>query len=518
MSTATQKMMKEPAPALNAAAPPGADGLYLEEALLSEVSRPGRVGYSLAASDVPAQDPARVFPSSVLRKIPAALPEVSEADLVRHFTRLSTWNFNKDAGFIPLGSCTMKHNPRINERVAALPGFAAAHPYQGEAQAQGALQLTFELEQMLATISGMDAVSTRPAAGSHGELVGLMIIRAYLRAQGNVRRKIIIPDSAHGTNPASAAICGYEVIGVKTGPNGVLEPEAVAAVMDESVAALMITNPNTLGLFEQHIVEIAKIVHRKGGLVYCDGANLNAIMGIVDLGHCGIDVMHFNLHKTFTTPHGGGGPGSGPVGVKTYLAPYLPIPRVVQTPSGWIWSEDFPQSIGRVKAFYGNFGMLVRAYTYIREMGAAGLRRVSELSVLNASYLRSQLVSNYHLPYATPSLHEFVVSDKRQLAHGVKTKDIAKRLLDYGFHPPTIYFPLLVPGAMMIEPTETENLHTCNEFIAAMQAIARECETTPERVQHAPHRTFRTRLDDVRASRQPVVTWRQLQEQEEKMP
>lgn len=490
--------------------PPGTSGLLLEEGLLIESSTPGRVGYSLPKQDVPACDPAATFPHSVLRQTPAALPELSEADVIRHFTRLSSWNYCKDAGFFPLGSCTMKHNPRINELAASLPGFAQLHPYQDPDTVQGALQLIFELETFLAEISGMAAVSTRPAAGSHGELVGLMMIRAFLRDQGNPRRKVLIPDSAHGTNPASAAICGYDVVQIKSGTAGVLEPATIAAAMDETVAALMITNPNTLGLFETNIRELCEIVHAKGGLVYCDGANLNALMGIAKIGAMGVDVMHFNLHKTFTTPHGGGGPGSGPVGVATHLEPYLPIPVIARQGNRFTWDEQRPQSIGRIKAFYGNFGMFVRAWTYIREMGPDGLKRATELAVLNANYIRAALESSYHIAYPQRSLHECVFTDKKQQPCGVKTLDIAKRLMDYGFHPPTIYFPLLVPGALMIEPTETESKLTCDQFIAAMHAIARECAASPDVVKNAPTRTFRKRLDEAAAARNPVLTWHDM--------
>lgn len=487
---------------------PGTTGLYLEEPLLCEISVSGRVGFSIPKSDVPTREASKSFPNTLLRKVSAELPEVTEADLIRHFTRLSTQNYCKDAGFFPLGSCTMKHNPRINEAAAALPGFAALHPAQDDDTTQGALQLIFELEEYLSEISGMDAVSTRPAAGSHGELAGLMIIRAYLTDQGNARKKVIIPDSAHGTNPASAAICGYQVVQVKSGPDGIIEPDALAKVMDEDVAALMITNPNTLGLFETNIEALCKIVHDKGGLVYCDGANLNALMGIAKIGHMGVDVMHFNLHKTFTTPHGGGGPGSGPVGVKKHLEAYLPIPVLEKTPKGYFWREDRPKSIGRIKAFFGNFGMFVRAYTYIREMGGEGLKRVSELAVLNANYIRARLEKDFYLPYKQRSLHECVFTDKWQLPHKVKTLDVAKRLMDYGFHPPTVYFPLLISGALMIEPTETESKYSCDQFIEAMHAIAAEARSEPSLVTSAPNKTFRRRLDETRAAREPKLTWR----------
>ncbi len=489
-------------------APLGSSGLMLEESLLNEQSVAGRIGYSLPASDVPTQDPRAQFPAAVLRSAPAELPELSEADVIRHFTRLSSWNYCKDAGFFPLGSCTMKHNPRVNEHAAALTGFAQIHPYQDDETVQGALRLMHDLENFLAIISGMDAVSTRPAAGSHGELIGMMMIRAYLQdTQGTPRKKVLIPDSAHGTNPATAAICGYSVVQIKSGERGILEPETIAQAMDDDVAAVMITNPNTLGLYERHIQAICHIVHQRGGLVYCDGANLNAIMGIASVGASGVDVMHFNLHKTFTTPHGGGGPGSGPVGVKKHLEPYLPIPHLVRAGESYHWQEDRPKSIGRIKAFYGNFGMFVRAYTYIREMGPDGLKRVSELAVLNANYIRAALADCYHVAYPDRSLHECILTDKLQQVHGVKTLDIAKRLMDYGFHPPTVYFPLLVAGSLMIEPTETENKAACDQFIAAMRAIADEAKSDPDVVTSAPTRTFRKRLDEAGAARNPILTW-----------
>lgn len=489
---------------------PGTTGLVFNEGLLNALSRAGGRSASLPARDVPPCDAQATF-GALLRRTPAALPEMSEPELVRHFTRLSATNYNIDSGFFPLGSCTMKHNPRVNEHTAALQGFANLHPLQDPSATQGALQLIMELESYLAAISGMDAVSSIPAAGSHGELAGLMMIRAYLRDQGDVRKTVLIPDSAHGTNPASAAICGYNVIEIQSGPDGTLQPEAVAEAMRDDVAALMITNPNTLGIFEPHIESICEIVHARGGLVYCDGANLNALMGKVQIGHTGCDVMHFNLHKTFTTPHGGGGPGSGPVGCTHKLTPYLPIPRIVVGEKGQLqWSEAFPSSIGRIKAFFGNFGMFVRAYTYIREMGGAGLTKATEHAVVNANYLKARLRTCYHLAYDTPSLHEFVLTNKRQKNAGVRTEDIAKRLLDYGFHPPTVYFPLLVHDALMVEPTETESKFACDQFVEAMQQISNECENTPDIVKSAPTRTFRRRLDAVKASRKPILRWHDL--------
>lgn len=463
--------------------------MLLEESTLFEQSTAGRVGFSLPAPDVPVAH----LPQNLRRKALARLPELSEADVVRHFVRLSSYNYNKDAGFYPLGSCTMKYNPKIADATPAYAGFANSHPYQPEDSVQGNLELMRNLEKYLAEISGLETVNLQPAAGAHGELTGMLVIRAYHEANGNPRKKVIIPDSAHGTNPASAAICGYSVAEVKSNSDGLLTPEAVAKIMDQDVAAIMITNPNTLGIFENHIKEIADIVHAKGGIVYMDGANLNALMGISRPGDFGVDIMHFNLHKTFATPHGGGGPGSGPIGVKKFLMPYLP---------------GHEKSIGRVKAFHGNFSILVRAYTYIREMGPDGLRRASELAVLNAAYIRARLSKHYYLPYSTPSLHECVFSDKLQEANGIKTLDIAKRLMDFGMHPPTIYFPLIVHGAIMIEPTETENKAACDEFCDAMIKIAGECKTSPETVRASPTRTFRRRLDEARAVKEAKLICR----------
>jgi len=479
-----------------------------EEPLLFEISEKGRIGFSLSEPDVELADPNKLIPTSMLRNDGPNLPELSEADVVRHFVRLSTWNYNKDAGFYPLGSCTMKYNPKITEALSAKNEVANLHPYQRSETCQGNLELMFELENYLAEISGMDAVTLIPAAGAHGELAGMLMIRAYHVAKGNPRHKVIITDSAHGTNPASTAICGYEIVEIKSSPEGLIDPETVAEVMDEETAGIMITNPNTLGLFEKNILKIAEIVHDKGGLVYLDGANLNAMMGITRPGDFGVDVMHFNLHKTFSTPHGGGGPGSGPVGVKKELEPFLPIPRLMK--KGDVFQLDYnrPETIGRVKAFLGNFGILVRAYAYIRELGPANIKKVAQIAVLNSTYIREKLKGHYHLPYEGDTLHECVFSDKRQNEHGVKTIDIAKRLMDYGLHPPTVYFPLIVAGALMIEPTETESKAACDEFIAAMIAIAKECEENPDLVKSAPQTTFRKRLDEVKAVREPVLRWK----------
>jgi glycine dehydrogenase subunit 2 len=431
-------------------------------------------------------------------------PDLSETEVVRHFTRLSQWNFGVDTGMYPLGSCTMKYNPKTNERQAALPGFGGAHPLLPETLSQGALQLMYDLEGLLREVTGLDAVSLQPSAGAQGELAGMLIFYAHHASQGERRTKIIIPDSAHGTNPASAALCGFKPVPVKSNAQGVLSTEDVAAVMDTDTAGIMVTNPNTLGLFEENIREIAAIVHAKGGLVYCDGANMNAVMGIVDMQALGVDVLHLNLHKTFSTPHGGGGPGSGPVCVTKRLAPFLPVPRVVKEGDRYRLSEEFPQSIGKLHAFYGNFAILVRAYSYIRSMGA-DLKRASQCAVLSANYIKERLKSDYHLPFDRPCMHECVFTDKRQEACKVTTLDIAKRLMDYGFHPPTIYFPLVVQSAIMIEPTETESKETLDQFIAAMQAIAREAAEDPEKLRQAPHAPKVNRLDETAAARNPCL-------------
>ncbi len=487
------------------------NGFAYEEPLLFERSRGGRDGYSLPALDVPEVDPGRVLPQDALRDDLPALPELSEVDVVRHFTRLSTWNAAVDLALYPLGSCTMKYNPKLNEKLARLPGFAAAHPLQPVALMQGFLQLCHELERQLAEVSGMDRVSLQPAAGAQGELAGIMMIRAYHEQRGERRSVVLVPDSAHGTNPASAALNGYRVVSVPSGADGLLHPADVEAVMTPEVAGLMITNPSTLGLFERHMAPIAEIVHAKGGLVYGDGANLNALLGVARPGDLGIDVLHFNLHKTFSTPHGGGGPGAGPVGVKNVLAPYLPVPVVRQLGGnegeGYTLDYDFPHSIGRLHGSYGNAGMLVRAYAYLRSLGPDGLRRCAEMAVLNANYLLARLRAAYHVPYPGPVMHECVLSDKNLHDVGVTTLDIAKRLIDYGYHPPTIYFPLIVHGAIMIEPTESESLEGLDRFVEAMLAIAEEAREEPDLLRSAPHHTRCSRLDETRAARQPILRW-----------
>ncbi|MBM3748564.1 MAG: glycine dehydrogenase subunit 2 [Acidobacteria bacterium] len=478
------------------------------EPLLFELSSPGKKACQLPPLDVPSVDPAAVLGPAHVRGEIEGFPEVSEVEAIRHFSRLASWNYAIDLGMYPLGSCTMKYNPRINEKMAALEGLALAHPYQPEPLARGALEIMARLEAALAEITGMDAVSLQPAAGAHGELLGLLLIRACLEARGDPRKKILIPDSAHGTNPATAAMAGYSVENLRSNPRGMLDVENLARVVDAGVAALMITNPNTLGVFEENIRRIADLLHERGALLYLDGANMNALVGLTRPGDTGVDVMHLNLHKTFSTPHGGGGPGSGPVAVMRPLEPFLPVPRLKRTPAGWAFDYDRPRSIGRVRAFYGNFGVLVRALAYILACGADGLRQATLDAVLNANYVRQALLPHYELPHQAPSMHECVFSDARQARRGVRTMDIAKRLLDYGFHPYTVSFPLIVPGAMMIEPTESESKRELDLFIDALIAIARETEEKPELVLQAPHSTRTARVDEVTAARKPVLRWR----------
>jgi glycine dehydrogenase subunit 2 len=476
--------------------------------LVFELSVPGRVGYSLPDADVPEADPERLLPAAHLRAVPAGLPEVSEFDAVRHYTRLSRLNYGVDTHFYPLGSCTMKYNPKLHEDMARLPGFARLHPLTPPEAAPGALALMGELAEMLAEIVGMDAVSLQPAAGAQGELTGVLTIRAFhLDREGNPRRKVLVPDSAHGTNPASTAIAGYQTIQLRSDANGELDLLDLERHLEEDVAAFMMTVPNTLGLFESKVLEITEMCHGKGVQVYMDGANLNALLGLTRPGDLGFDVVHMNLHKTFTTPHGGGGPGAGPVGVKAHLAPYLPVPMVARDGDAWGLDWKRPKSIGKVQSFWGNFGMHVRAYTYIRTMGPDGLRAVSESAILNANYIRARLLPHYDLPYAGPSMHEVVFSARRQKRLGVTATDIAKRLLDLGFYAPSIYFPLIVEEALMIEPTETESRETLDEFCDAMIRIAREAEESPETVLQAPVTTPVSRLDQTRAAREPDLRW-----------
>lgn len=479
----------------------GTTGLILNEPLLWEKSKKGRCGFSIPRRDVDS------FPidDNVAGNGPD-FPDLSEVDVVRHYTRLSQWNFGVDTGMYPLGSCTMKYNPKTNERQAGLPGFAGAHPLLPASLTQGALKLMLELEGFLAEITGMDAVTLQPAAGAHGELAGMLLIWAFHKDKGQSRSKIIVPDTAHGTNPASAALCGFRSVPVKSNEQGVLSVEAVAEIMDEETAGIMVTNPNTLGLFEENIIKISDIVHSKGGLVYCDGANMNAVMGIADMGKIGIDVLHLNLHKTFSTPHGGGGPGAGPVCVKKQLEPFLPVPRIIAKDGEYSHSDDFPKSIGKLHAFYGNFGVMVKAYSYILSMGAKGLKKASSLAVLNANYIKEQLKDIFHLPYDRPCMHECVFSDKNQEPDKITTLDIVKRLIDYGFHPPTIYFPLVVHGAIMIEPTETESKENIDLFIDALKQIVKEAKEDSEILRQAPTHTKVRRLDETAAARNPCLT------------
>ncbi|MFP4085619.1 MAG: aminomethyl-transferring glycine dehydrogenase subunit GcvPB [Desulfobacteraceae bacterium] len=480
---------------------PSAFGMIQEEPLLWEKGKAGRCAFSMPQRDVERAE----MDSALMGDVPD-LPELSEVDLIRHYTRLSQWNFGVDTGMYPLGSCTMKYNPKLNDQCAGLPGFAGAHPLLPVQWAQGVLQLMFRLERLLVAITGMDAVSLQPAAGAQGELVGMLMMQAHHRDRGENRTDILVPDTAHGTNPASATLCGFKPVRVKSNAAGILTPQAVAGVMDEQTAGIMVTNPNTLGFFEEHIQEICHIVHQKGGLVYCDGANLNAVMGVVDMAKSGVDVLHLNLHKTFSSPHGGGGPGAGPVCVKQTLEPFLPIPRIIKEKGQYDLSGNYPRSVGRIHAFYGNVGVMIRAYAYILSMGAQGLSKASRMAVLNANYIKERLKAYFHLPYDRACMHECVFSDQYQRPRKVTTLDMAKRLMDYGFHPPTVYFPLVVNGAIMVEPTETESKEELDHFIAACQAIAKEAETDPDLLLKAPHQLKLRRLDETLAARKPCLT------------
>ena len=482
-------------------------GMIQDEPLIFEQGGKGRKGYSLPEWDIGEVEANHLIPSHLLRKELEGFPQLSEIDVVRHFTRLSQWNYGVDSGLYPLGSCTMKYNPKVNEEIAGMNGFANIHPYYPEDLSQGILKLMHELEGFLAEITGMDHVTPQPAAGAHGELTGMMMIKACLQTRGEKRTKVLVPDTAHGTNCSTSAIASYQMVGIKSNEKGWISPEQVAEQMDEEVAAIMVTNPNTLGLFEEGLREIGEIVHRKGGFVYCDGANLNALMGIVKLGDLGVDVVHINLHKTFSTPHGGGGPGSGPVAIKKELFPYLPIPVIEKDGETYRLNDNRPHSIGQVRAFYGNFGVLLKAYAYILSMGAEGLRRASEMAVLNANYLMRRLKDHYDLPYDRPCMHECVFTDRLQERYHVSTLDIAKRLIDYGFHPPTIYFPLVVKGALMMEPTETESKESLDRFIETMIEIAKEAEENPDLLRQAPQKVKVRRLDEVQAARRLKLRW-----------
>ena len=476
--------------------------------LIFEKSRPGRTAGSIPVCDVPEVILEQVIEQRLLRE-DVDLPEVAEVDLIRHYTMLSRRNFGVDVGFYPLGSCTMKYNPKVNEDVARLPGFTELHPLASAEFAQGSLRLMVELQIFLSEIFGMDDFTLQPAAGAHGELTGVMMMKKYFETRGDHRRQILIPDAAHGTNPASGALCGFQTVTVRSNAEGGVDVDHLSDLMTGDVAGLMLTNPNTLGLFERNIEAIAEIVHGRGGLLYCDGANANAFMGKTRPGDLGFDVIQLNLHKTFSTPHGSGGPGSGPVGVMKNLLDYLPVPRIVKDGDRYAWREDYPDSIGRVRAFHGNFNVMVKAYTYIRTLGPEGLKKCSEVAVLNANYLKEKLKPYYDLAYDRTCMHECVFTGRRQVQEsGVHTSDIAKRLLDYGYHPPTIYFPMIVPEAMMIEPNETESLETLDAFCDVMMAIARESRENPDMVKSAPLTTPVKRLDEVRAAREPDVCWK----------
>ncbi len=484
----------------------------MTEPLLVELSSPGRVGCRLPELDVPET----ALPDRFVRQ-DLPLPEISERQVVQHFTRLSQLNFSVDTGFYPLGSCTMKYNPKLHEDVARLGGFARIHPLQDESTVQGALQLMYELQEYLAELTGLPGVSLQPIAGAHGELTGMLMIRAYHAHRGDDGRRIVlVPDSAHGTNPATAAMCGYEVATVRSDSRGNMDVREVDRLMDETVAGLMLTNPNTLGLFEEHILRVAEIVHEGGGLIYCDGANMNALLAVAKPGDLGSDVLHLNLHKTFSTPHGGGGPGAGAITVTQELTAFLPTPVVArgrgeksakEGAEYYYLDYERPLSIGPVSGFYGNFGVMVKAYAYLRSLGESGLREVSENAVLNANYVLERLKGYYHLPYDRSCLHECVFSGRKQAKLGVHTVDIAKRLIDLGFHPPTVYFPLIVEEALMIEPTETESLQTLDAFVSAMRQIAQEAETSPDLLRQAPQAAPVTRLDEVMAARNPNLRW-----------
>lgn len=479
---------------------PGASGIIQNEPLLWEKGKKGRRGMSIPASDVPAAE----FPQELQGAGPA-FPDLSEVDVVRHYTRLSQWNYGVDTGMYPLGSCTMKYNPKINDKIASTPELAAAHPMLADELVQGSLRIMYELQQHLAAITGLPAVTVQPAAGAHGELTGMLIFAAYHKSRNSRRTKILIPDTAHGTNPASAALCGYKPVPIMSGPNGIMDIQSIIDVMDEETAGIMITNPNTLGLFETNIREIAEIVHGKGGLVYGDGANLNAVIGIINARKCGVDVMHLNLHKTFSTPHGGGGPGAGPVCVTEELARFLPIPLVVKDGDNYRLEYKRPDSIGRMHAFHGNYSVLLRAYSYIRTMGAADLKKASQLAVLNAAYIKEKLKGTLPLAYDRPCMHECVFSDALLQEDKVTTLDLAKRLIDCGYHPPTIYFPLVVHGAIMIEPTETECKEDIDQFIEVVKMVVGEAHENPELLRQAPLKAKMRRLDETLAARHPCL-------------
>jgi glycine dehydrogenase subunit 2 len=473
----------------------------MNQPLIFELHSEGRQGYSLPHIDIPEKCINDLMPDDILRTTPALLPELSEQDVVRHFIQLSIQNHHVDKSLYPLGSCTMKYNPKINENGARLEGFNGVHPFEESVDFLGAILLMGELGEYLCEIAGMDGITLQPSAGAQGEMTGIKLIRAFHEKHGNPRKKIILPNSAHGTNPASATISGYQCIQVDSNNQGLVDIEDLKRHLNEDVAAVMLTNPNTLGLFETRISEIANLVHNAGALLYMDGANLNALLGIVRPGDIGFDVLHFNLHKTFSTPHGGGGPGSGPVGVKTELVPFLPLPVIKRIDNRFKLDYNLPESIGKMSGFFGNFGVMVRSYMYIRMLGGKGLQKVSENAIINANYMMRKLESYFDLPHHQHHMHEFVLSGDRQKAKGVKTLDIAKRLLDYGFHAPTIYFPLIVHEAMMIEPTETESKETLDAFADTLVAILNEIKDNRDLVIQAPSTTPVSRLDEAAAAR-----------------
>ncbi|MFQ6069959.1 MAG: aminomethyl-transferring glycine dehydrogenase subunit GcvPB [Candidatus Aminicenantales bacterium] len=477
----------------------------IREPLVFDISAPGKRAFSPPPLDVP--ENSEVLKGIALREDIEGFPQVSEVELVRHFTRLSQTNHCVDIGFYPLGSCTMKYSPKVNEKVASMPEFVSLHPLMPPELVQGCLKVIKKTEELLAEITGMDAVSLQPSAGAQGELTGMMLIRAYHEEKGKPRKFVLIPDSAHGTNPSSAHLCGYQVKEINSNENGTIDIEDLSREMTEEVAALMITNPNTLGIFEEDIKEAAEIVHAKGGFLYMDGANMNALTGICRPGDMDVDVIHLNLHKTFSTPHGGGGPGAGPVGVKKELEPFLPLPIIVKKEGHYLLDEERPRSIGRVRSFYGNFMVVVKALAYILSLGNKGLKEIAEIAVLNSRYIRKCLEKEFYLKYKTETLHECVFSDKYQREYGVQNIDMAKRLIDFGLHPPTMSFPLIVHGALMIEPTETESRRDLDMFIEAMKQIAREAVENPEILKSAPHQSYVRRMDEARAARNPVLKW-----------
>jgi len=479
----------------------------MESELIFEISEPGKRSFVFPKNDVPEVALDKVIPKKMLRKLEVPLPEVGELEIVRHFTKLSQKNFSIDTHFYPLGSCTMKYNPKIHEDVAGMHGFAHLHPYVPEEWSQGILQVLWELELELCEISGMDRFSLQPAAGAHGELLGLLLTRAYHQDLGHVRKKVILPDSSHGTNPSSAHIAGYEVVSLKTDSNGEVDLEELKKLVDDETAALMITNPNTLGLFERKILEIQKVMHDVGALLYYDGANLNPLLGVARPGDMGFDIVHINVHKTFTTPHGGGGPGAGPVGVKKRLIPYLPVPTVEKVGDRYTLKADHPKSIGKIRSFVGSVGILLRAYTYIRSLGQEGLEKVGKGAIINANYILAKLKKVYNLPFDRTCMHEFVLSTKG-VGNDLHALDVAKRLIDFGIHPPTIYFPLIVPEAIMIEPTETESKRTLDQFVEAMIQIVKESEVNPELIKQAPQNMPISRPDETAAARQPILRWK----------